>query len=169
MWGMYVCEEPPTLSMMVPYFPYKDLFLFCSSSTWNRRHSSCESHESLTPFSHVILKLKWWGLSVRARNLRQLMTISHLIFYSNYGKLLPGSSSYFVWYFQHDMLTCFGCLTMMLSSDLSNKAIFSRIVDVGKRLKIWISSADTFFATIFTCCTISPMQNSLLIYVLACK
>ena len=83
----YVCEEPPTLSMMVPYFPYKDLFLFCSSSTWNRRHSSCKSHESLTPFSHVILKLKWWGLSVRARNLRQLMTISHLIFYSNYGKI----------------------------------------------------------------------------------
>ena len=120
----YVCE-PPTLSMMVPYFPYKDLFLFCSSSTWNRRHSSCESHESLTPFSHVILKLKWWGLSVRARNLRQLMTISHLIFYSNYGKLLPsGSSSNFVWYFQLDMLTCFRYLTMMLSSDLSNKAIF---------------------------------------------
>lgn len=63
------------------------------------------------------------------------MTISHLIFYSNYGKLLPGSSSYFVWYFQHDMLTCFGCLTMMLSSDLSNKAIFSRIVDVEKKAK----------------------------------
>ena len=74
------------------------------------------SHESLTLSSHVILKFKWWGLRVRARNLRQLMTISHLIFYSNYGKLLPGSSSSnFVWYL---FSTCHANMFRMFNYDV---------------------------------------------------